>query len=112
MKIAVIGATGFVGSAIVKEALDPGHEVTRHCARSPTSLTSKSKAHAPLSGVKRAGVERLLFVGGGGQVGDQAGCSVSGSSGVSRGTLVATKTHGTISRLPNATISTSATLEQ
>lgn len=28
MKIALIGATGFVGSAILKEALDRGHEVT------------------------------------------------------------------------------------
>ena len=28
MKIAVIGATGFVGSTILKEALDRGHEVT------------------------------------------------------------------------------------
>ena len=28
MKIALIGATGFVGSAILKEALDRGHDVT------------------------------------------------------------------------------------
>ena len=28
MKIALIGGTGFVGSAILKEALDRGHEVT------------------------------------------------------------------------------------
>ena len=28
MKIALIGATGFVGSAILKEALERGHEVT------------------------------------------------------------------------------------
>lgn len=28
MKIALIGATGFVGSAILKEALGRGHEVT------------------------------------------------------------------------------------
>ena len=36
MKIALIGATGFVGSAILKEALDRGHEVTsivRHNAK-------------------------------------------------------------------------------
>jgi uncharacterized protein len=28
MKIALIGATGFVGSAILQEALERGHEVT------------------------------------------------------------------------------------
>jgi uncharacterized protein len=28
MKVVVIGTTGFVGSAIVKEALDRGHKVT------------------------------------------------------------------------------------
>ena len=28
MKIALIGATGFVGSAILQEALNRGHEVT------------------------------------------------------------------------------------
>ena len=38
MKIALIGATGFVGSAILKEALDRGHEVTaivRHTEKLP-----------------------------------------------------------------------------
>jgi aryl-alcohol dehydrogenase-like predicted oxidoreductase/putative NADH-flavin reductase len=38
MKIALIGATGFVGSAILKEALDRGHEVTaivRHPEKTP-----------------------------------------------------------------------------
>ena len=30
MKIAVIGATGFVGSAILQEALQRGHEVIGH----------------------------------------------------------------------------------
>ena len=28
MKIALLGATGFVGSALLKEALDRGHAVT------------------------------------------------------------------------------------
>jgi putative NADH-flavin reductase len=37
MKIALIGATGFVGSAILKEALDRGHEVTA-IARHPEKL--------------------------------------------------------------------------
>ncbi|MCC2643585.1 MAG: uncharacterized protein K0S45_3998, partial [Nitrospira sp.] len=39
MKIALIGATGFVGSAILKEALDRGHEVTA-IARHPEKLES------------------------------------------------------------------------
>jgi putative NADH-flavin reductase len=37
MKIALIGATGFVGSAILKEALDRGHEVTA-IARNPEKI--------------------------------------------------------------------------
>ncbi len=37
MKIALIGATGFVGSAILKEALDRDHEVTA-IARDPEKL--------------------------------------------------------------------------
>jgi putative NADH-flavin reductase len=38
MKIALIGATGFIGSAILQEALDRGHQVTaivRHTERLP-----------------------------------------------------------------------------
>lgn len=38
MKIALIGATGFVGAAILKEALDRGHEVTA-LVRNPSRLT-------------------------------------------------------------------------
>jgi putative NADH-flavin reductase len=37
MKIALIGATGFVGAAILKEALDRGHEVTA-IARNPEKI--------------------------------------------------------------------------
>ena len=37
MKIALLGATGFVGSAILKEALDRGHKVTA-IARDPEKL--------------------------------------------------------------------------
>jgi len=44
MKIALIGATGFVGSAIVKEALDRGHEVTA-IVRHPEKLQSHPKLH-------------------------------------------------------------------
>jgi hypothetical protein len=48
MKIAVIGATGFVGSAILQEALQRGHEVTaivRH--------TEKVKSHPKLVRTKQ-----------------------------------------------------------
>ncbi|HEX8677186.1 MAG TPA: NAD(P)-dependent oxidoreductase [Segetibacter sp.] len=38
MKVAIIGATGFVGSAILKEALDRGHQVTA-IARNPNKLS-------------------------------------------------------------------------
>jgi putative NADH-flavin reductase len=111
MKIALIGATGFVGSAILKEALDRGHEVTA-IVRHPDKLTPHAKLHAQkgdvynpddlallvagheaaisafnpgwsnpdiynqqvkgarsiINGVKKAGVKRLLFVGGAGSL--------------------------------------------
>lgn len=111
MKIAVIGATGFVGSAIVKEALDRGHEVTA-IVRHPEKVQSHPKLHpqkgdvynedelarlvkgqeavisafnpgwgnpdiyhlqvkgaqAIINGVKKAGIMRLLFVGGAGSL--------------------------------------------
>lgn len=41
MKIALIGATGFVGSAILKEALDRGHEVTA-IARNPEKIKTQN----------------------------------------------------------------------
>ena len=37
MKIALIGPTGFAGSAILKEALSPGHDVTGF-ARNPDKM--------------------------------------------------------------------------
>jgi uncharacterized protein len=111
MKIALIGATGFVGSAILKEALDRGHEVTA-IVRHPEKLTAHPKLHAEkgdvynenevarlvaghdavisafnpgwtnpdiydlqvkgtktiIVGVKKAGIKRLLFVGGAGSL--------------------------------------------
>ncbi len=42
MKIALIGATGFVGSAILKEALDRGHEITA-IVRHPEKLQTHVK---------------------------------------------------------------------
>ena len=44
MKIALVGATGFVGSAILKEALDRGHEVAA-IVRNPDKLTPQAKLH-------------------------------------------------------------------
>ncbi len=109
MKLALIGATGFVGSAILQEALHRGHEVTA-IVRDPEKLPPHQKLHPQkadiynvndvmqlvaghdavisafnpgwnnpdiynlqvqgtksiISGVKNAGVTRLLFVGGAG----------------------------------------------
>jgi putative NADH-flavin reductase len=42
MKIAVIGATGFVGSAMLQETLQRGHEVTA-IMRHPEKVTSHPK---------------------------------------------------------------------
>ena len=111
MKIALIGATGFVGSAILKEAVDRGHEVAA-IVRNPDKLTPRAKVHPKkgdvynedevvrlvtghdavisafnpgwsnpdiynqqvkgarsiINGVKKAGVKRLLFVGGAGSL--------------------------------------------
>src|SRR6187549_3294048 len=111
MKIALIGATGFVGSAILWETLDRGHEVTA-IARDPEKLQPHAKlrpqkadvynvdevarvvaghavvitafnpgwtnpdlynqqvkgARAIIDGVKKAGMKRLLFVGGAGSL--------------------------------------------
>jgi putative NADH-flavin reductase len=111
MKIALIGATGFVGSSILKEVLDRGHEVTA-IVRHSEKLTAHPKLHARkgdvynedelarlvagqnvvisafnpgwmnpdiynlqvqgtkaiIAGVKKAGIKRLLFVGGAGSL--------------------------------------------
>ena len=111
MKIVLIGATGFVGSAILKEALNRGHEVAA-IVRNPDKLTPHAKLHAKkgdiynedevarlvtgheavisafnpgwsnpdiykqqvkgthaiINGVKKAGMKRLLFVGGAGSL--------------------------------------------
>jgi len=111
MKIALIGATGFVGSAILQEALERGHEVTA-IVRHPEKLQPRARLHpqkgdvynadavarlvagheavisafnpgwanpeiynlqvkgtqAIINGVKKAGIKRLLFVGGAGSL--------------------------------------------
>ena len=111
MKVAVIGATGFVGAAILQEALNRGHEVTA-IARNPEKVEAHPKlriqkgdvynedevarcvtghdavisafnpgwsnpdiydqqvkgTRAIINGVKKAGIKRLLFVGGAGSL--------------------------------------------
>ncbi len=111
MKIALIGATGFVGSAILQEALQRGHEITA-IVRNPEKVKPHPKlrthkadvqkgdevtrsvvghdavisafnpgwtnpniydlqvrgTRAIIDGVKKAGVKRLLFVGGAGSL--------------------------------------------
>src|SRR5215475_5666531 len=111
MKIALIGATGFVGAAILQEALNRGHQVTA-IVRDPEKLQAHSKLRAQngdvykedevarfvaghdavisafnpgwsnpdiynqqvkgtkaiINGVKKAGIKRLLFVGGAGSL--------------------------------------------
>ena len=62
MKIALIGATGFVGSAILKEALDRGHEVTA-IVRHPEKLPTHAKLN-PQKGDIYNGDEVALLVAG------------------------------------------------
>ena len=60
MKIALIGATGFVGSAILKEALDRGHDVTA-IVRNPAKLKPHQKLHPQKGDVYNADeVARLV----------------------------------------------------
>jgi uncharacterized protein len=111
MKIALIGATGFIGSAILKEALARGHQVTaivrhpeklakhEHLTAQKGDITDEAQAAALLAGheavisayapdrdakdvysmyistyrtimnaMKKAGVKRLLVVGGAGSL--------------------------------------------
>ena len=44
MKVALLGATGFVGSALLKEALDRGHVVTA-IVRHPEKLEKREGLH-------------------------------------------------------------------
>jgi putative NADH-flavin reductase len=53
MKIALIGATGFVGTTILKEALERGHEVTA-IVRHPEKLQAHPKLHAQTGDVYNA----------------------------------------------------------
>lgn len=62
MKIALIGATGFVGSAILKEALDRGHEVTA-IVRHPEKLQPHPKLHPQKGDVYAADEVARMVVG-------------------------------------------------
>jgi hypothetical protein len=111
MKIALIGATGFVGAALLSEALARGHQVTaivrhpeklpRHAALTPLAADAYSVdaiaravaghdvvlsafnpgwgladirqrfidgSRAIIAGTRRAGIERLLVIGGAGSL--------------------------------------------
>lgn len=60
MKIALIGATGFVGSAILKEALDRGHNVTA-IARHPEKIKSQKNLSAAKADVMDSdGLAKIL----------------------------------------------------
>lgn len=62
MKIVVIGATGFVGSAILREALDRGHEVTA-IARDPEKLQPHAKLRPKKADVYNADEVALVVAG-------------------------------------------------
>jgi putative NADH-flavin reductase len=47
MKIALIGATGFIGSKVLEEALSRGHQVTAIC-RDPSKITAKAQKLIPV----------------------------------------------------------------
>ena len=54
MRIALIGATGFVGSAILSELLSRGHEVTA-LARDPAKVAPQARLTAVQADVQQAG---------------------------------------------------------
>lgn len=60
MKIALLGATGFVGSALLQEALDRGHTVTA-IVRDPGKMASRARLFAQAGDVyDTAGLAPLL----------------------------------------------------
>jgi len=60
MKIALIGATGFVGSAVLKEALDRGHEVTAIARNTEKISTPKSNLKTAETDVRE--IEKLAGI--------------------------------------------------
>src|SRR5687767_9200071 len=72
MKVALLGATGFVGAALRDEALLRGHAVTA-IARHPEKLGRRDRLVAVsgdtssiIAALKRSGIKRVLWVGGAG----------------------------------------------
>jgi uncharacterized protein len=59
MKIALLGATGFVGSALLKEALDRGHTVTA-IVRHPEKLEKRERLVAKAGDVYDTAVVATL----------------------------------------------------
>ncbi|MFS4514272.1 NAD(P)-dependent oxidoreductase, partial [Delftia tsuruhatensis] len=60
MKVALIGATGFVGSAVLKELLQRGHEVVA-LVRDPARLAAQPHLHAVQADVlDAAAVQRAV----------------------------------------------------
>lgn len=62
MKIALVGASGFVGSAILKEALDRGHRVTG-IVRRPDKLTPRQGLRAAIGDVYDSASLAVLITG-------------------------------------------------
>src|SRR5256885_15424262 len=73
MKVALIGATGFVGSAVLKELLQRGHEVVA-LVRDPAKLAAQPRLQAVQADVLDAAAVQRAVAGGG-----------AGGSGVGRG---------------------------
>jgi uncharacterized protein len=62
MKIVLLGATGFVGSALLKEALDRGHIVTA-IARHPETLAPRDRLTVKASDVYDSSALAILLAG-------------------------------------------------
>ena len=61
MKVALIGATGFVGSAVLKELLQRGHEVAA-LVRDPAKLAAQPRLQAVQADVLDAAAVQLSLI--------------------------------------------------
>jgi putative NADH-flavin reductase len=62
MQVVIVGASGFVGSALVQEALERGHQVSA-VVRDPGKLPKHARLRAVPADVTQEGVARGLFLG-------------------------------------------------